>query len=234
MVASIAILWLGVAFVGIAWTLGVHRASQGRMTLGAAILFCSLVGLHLTLALTGIASDFTRFPPPVLPFFLFNIAIAVYISRSRFGDALVSRLSFSALIGFHSFRILAELLLITGLREGLTPPQMTFEGHNFDIVTGVTAIPMACYAAKRVRPGLIASWNVMGVAFLVVIAFVAITSMPVPFRLYEGETSNIWVTTSPYILLPGILVTAAISGHLLIFRKLAGSWRISRNNEDAR
>lgn len=47
--------------------------------------------------------------------------------------------------------------------------------------------------------------------------------MPTPLRLFMNEPSNIWVTGSPYVLLPGVLVVAAITGHLLVFRLLARS-----------
>jgi hypothetical protein len=31
---------------------------------------------------------------------------------------------------------------------------------------------------------------------------------------------NVWVTYPPYVWLPAIMVTAALAGHLLIFRAL--------------
>jgi hypothetical protein len=39
-------------------------------------------------------------------------------------------------------------------------------------------------------------------------------------RVFMNEPANTWITRLPYILLPGVLVQAALCGHLLVLRWL--------------
>jgi hypothetical protein len=230
---SALILFLSVMLLGGFLTYGLALAGsrdksltlpeRQKLMIRGGVLFMSVVALDLVVGSSGILLKFDQMPPPFMLFFLTNLAIAFGFAFSPFGTVLARYLSFSALIGFQGFRILAELLLYSGLREGITPVQMTFEGYNFDIVTGVSAILLSLYLRKNpaAHMGLIRAWNFMGVGFLLIIAFVALTSLPVPFRVFMNEPSNIWVGLAPYTLLPGVLVVAAVVGHILVFRKLA-------------
>lgn len=90
-------------------------------------------------------------------------------------------------------------------------------------------VASSCYLAfsrfgtllvKHIPLSALIAWNAMALVFLLVIAFIAITSFPTPLRVFTEEPSNLWVTRLPYTLLPGVLVTAALTGQILIFRKL--------------
>jgi hypothetical protein len=63
---------------------------------------------------------------------------------------------------------------------------------------------------------------VFGLALLINVMTIAILSTPL-FRWYGSDPSrlNTFVTYPPYVWLPAILVTAALAGHLLVWRKLA-------------
>ncbi len=186
--------------------------------------------ISLLAGYSGVLSRFDSFPPPMMVFFVYMIAVSIFLAFSKFGRLLVQHSSISQLIGFQSFRILAELALFIGLKEGLTPIQLTVEGYNFDIITGLSAVVVAYLVRgnnhQSLASALVFAWNTLGLGFLIVIAFIANTSLPTPFRLFMNEPSNIWVTRSPYILLPGILVVFALTGHLLVYRKL----RLMRKN----
>jgi len=47
------------------------------------------------------------------------------------------------------FRVAVEIFLDLGYRAGFVPVQMTLEGRNWDVLTGLTAPPMAWLVAKR-------------------------------------------------------------------------------------
>lgn len=226
------LLVFGAALVGALWfygnTLATRRAvadprARGFRLTAAAGVFALFVLVSLAAGASGVLGRFDRFPPPVAGFLALIVAASFAVAFSRLGDALVDHVPLAGLIGFQAFRVVAEAVLYVGHHEGLAPVQMTFEGYNFDVVTGLTAIPVALLVRGGARRGLAYAWNVMGVAMLVVIAFLAMTSMPTPMRLFAED--NTWVTRAPYSLLPGVLVSAAITGHVLAFRKLrrAGS-----------
>jgi len=111
---------------------------------------------------------------------------------------------------------------------------MTFDGHNFDIVTG--ALALAAYAvlvrmperAARV-PGwprlLVWSVNLVGSALLLAVAVIAVTSSPVPFRQYLNDPPVLLAYHVPYGLIVHVCVFGALLGHVLVYRWLAQSAR---------
>src|SRR5438093_66884 len=69
---------------------------------------------------------------------------------------------------------------------------------------------------------LVTAWNLGGLALLVNIVTVAILSTPL-FRWFGDDKLNTWVTYPPFVWLPAVMVTAALIGHLLVFRWLAST-----------
>ena len=101
------------------------------------------------------------------------------------------------------------------------PAQMSYSGWNFDIVTGIFAIPVALLALRARPPrALITAWNVVGTALLVNIIAIAVASTPT-FAAFGPDRLNTWVADAPYVLLPCVLVPAAVFGHVLVWRKLS-------------
>ena len=104
--------------------------------------------------------------------------------------------------------------------HGVAPPQMSFEGRNFDILTGLTALPAAwAYARFPAYRGRIAlGWNLFGLVLLLNIVTVAILSMPTPWQMLQP--ANTFVTRPPFIWLPALLVPFAYTGHFFALRQL--------------
>ena len=207
----ILMLW-----ISLQWRL----TQDSRQRLAAAVIATLIPAFFLAAGHYGIFADFEKFPPPfmALPFII--LGIALFLAFSSFGERIVKNVTLANLVLFHSFRLLAEAVIFLGVREGIAPVQMSFEGYQFDIVIGVSALVLGVYLRQNPSQKLAYGFNLMGLASLMVILFIAVTSMPTPLRLFMSEPSNIWVTKGPYILLPGVLVTAAFTGHFLIFRKL--------------
>jgi hypothetical protein len=102
---------------------------------------------------------------------------------------------FAALTGFQVFRVPVEWVLFALHRDGVAPVQMSFEGWNFDVLTGLSAPFVAWLAARGVvgRRGLLA-WNCAGLALLANIVGIAVLSTPTPLRAFGtgGERSCPW------------------------------------------
>jgi hypothetical protein len=60
---------------------------------------------------------------------------------------------------------------------------------------------------------------VLGFALLVNVVSVAIASMPL-LRVFGDEQVVTFVTYTPFVWLPAVMVLAALAGHLVIFRAL--------------
>jgi hypothetical protein len=185
------------------------------------------VGLAGWLAVTGIAGwfglvrDFHRLPPPMFGLLLASVVLAVVAAWSAIGTRLLAKAGIAWLIGMQAFRIPVEMFLDWGHRVDLVPIQMTFEGRNWDMVSGVSAAAVAWLASRKQAPRwLILVWNCVGAALLLNIVVIAILSMPTPLRRFHNEPANTFIAYFPYIWLPAFLVQLALFGHLLVFRWL--------------
>lgn len=99
---------------------------------------------------------------------------------------------------------------------------MTYEGRNFDIMTGVLAIPVGYLLAHKqpYSAKLAVAFNIAGIILLLNILVIAVLSMPTSIRHFMNEPANTMVAQFPFILLPGILVPLAYALHIFSLRQL--------------
>jgi len=139
------------------------------------------------------------------------------------GTRLVRGLPVAVLVGSQVFRFPLELLMHRAYTEGVMPVQMSYSGRNLDILSGVSAGLLGLALARGPVPRwLVTAWNLGGLALLVNIVTVAVISTPL-FRWFGDDKPNTWVTYPPFVWLPAVMVTAALIGHLLVFRWLVSS-----------
>lgn len=185
------------------------------------LMILGWIALTGALAQLNLLNDFSRNNPAIGWLILIALGVSTAVAVSPLCTALVRNASIAWLIGFQSFRIIVEILLHRGYEAGIVPVQMTWSGRNFDILTGVTAIPLAILAARGLLPRWAAIvWNLAGFALLINIMTVSILSTPTVFRMFHNEPANTFIAQFPYIWLPTVLVPAAWVGHLLLFRRL--------------
>jgi hypothetical protein len=196
---------------------GVRR--RRAMRLGAAVLTWLLV--TALSAATGVLRQFDATPPPFAVLALAVGVIGIAVPCSSLGTLLVRGLPLWALVGFQVFRFPLELLMHRAYVEGVMPVQMSYSGQNYDIVSGITGGALGLWLGRRRLPRwVVASWNILGFVLLVNIVTIAIVSTPV-FGWFGNERLNTFVTYPPFVSLPGILVTAALMGHILVWRWLS-------------
>lgn len=214
-IPGLALLVVGLVTIGVARSSGRRVAARFALAVAAWLAFTGALGA------SGFLADFSSRPPHLLVLFLPTLVGTVLLGLSRLGAEL-SSLPIAALVGLQSFRLPLELVMHRAATEGTMPEQMTFTGHNFDIVTGVAAIAVAVLAARGKAPRwLLLGWNLLGSALLLTILVVAVVSLPT-FGLYgrEPHQLNTWVAYFPYVWLPAGLVSAALLGHVLLWRRL--------------
>ncbi|RYC10951.1 hypothetical protein [Ciceribacter ferrooxidans] len=197
--------------------------NQARgMTLRVAIVLAALLALSAAASASGLLANFDATPPYLMLFILPHAVFTLIVgSISPYGRRLALGLPIAALVGFQAFRIPVELLLHELYSEGLAPIQLTYLGRNFDILTGLTAIPVAWLAARGKAPRwLLLAWNWVGLTLLLNVVGTALTSMPGPLRLFINEPSARFIAEFPYIFVPTVFVTTALFGHVLLFHRL--------------
>jgi hypothetical protein len=187
----------------------------------AAFVVASWLVITGAAAASGALASFERTPPPVMAVVALSAVMGTAFALSGAGRLVATTLPVSMLVGFHAFRLPLELLLHRLADEAVLPMQMTYDGMNFDIVTGVSAIAVALWASTGSMPrAVLWLWNAMGLGLLLTIVTIAILSTPMPFRVFLNDPPNTIITTFPYVWLPSVLVQAAWIGHLLVFRRL--------------
>lgn len=215
-----------VALVALALLAGVRKSD--RAAGGRPLFPMAAAGLALWLAYAAQLSLRGKLlpppgggTPPVALLMPPGILLAVLAAVSPLGKRLTA-LPYAALIGFQAFRFPLELLLYAFHAQGRLPVQMTFAGRNFDALTGLSAIIVAWMAARgRAGRGTLLAWNLAGLALLINIVAVAVLSLPAPWRVFRNDPPNELVLRFPYVFIPSLFVTAALAGHLILFRKLA-------------
>jgi len=202
------------------------RSSNRRDTMLAAIATAAWLGATLALAASGRLS-FTSRPPTAGILIAAAVVLAVAVATSRLGSRLATGIPLAALVGVQAFRFPLEVLLHRAYREGLVPVQMSYSGFNFDILTGLSAIVVALYVARRPDAVVVVRvWNAAGIVLLVNILTIAVLSTPTPIRVFHNEPANEWIAHAPWVWLPSVFVAAAIIGHVVVFRRLRYESRV--------
>src|SRR5262249_7389811 len=155
-------------------------------------------------------------PPRPVAVILVPLPFILVFAFSKTGTYILKNTPPQWLVFIQSFRILVEILLWLAYRRSVLPVQMTFEGRNFDVLTGILAIPVGyfCFIKKTWPRSIAVIWNLIGIALLLNILTIAVLSMPTPIRYFMNEPANTIVAQFPFIYLPGVLVVIAYSMHI--------------------
>ena len=219
-------LALSALFVVATWLTGegLAPAARRRRTINAGAGIALWLAAQAAAAQSGWLGRFELRPPPIVIWFASMLLMTLVLAWSSFGRRFADKLPFVALIGFQAFRLPLELVMHRAAVAGIMPNVMSYSGYNFDIVSGITAIPLALWAWRRPLPRwLIALWNVTGQILLIVIAVIAFAATPV-FRAFGDDQLNVWVTEFPYVWI-AVMVAAALFGHVVTMRKLMAERR---------
>ena len=221
-VIPIALMVLLIWAVAAAWRAAGRPAASVRLT-ALATLAISVVWLNVTwsLAQGGVLAQWDRTPPPFMVLVVVMLVLAFAMAFSRVGGRLAEYIPIWALVAVQSFRLPLELAMHRMAERGIMPPQMTYTGRNFDIVTGATAIVVAAWLwSGRGGRSLVLAWNLLGLALLLNVVIVALMSTP-RFARFGPDRLNTWVAFPPFVWLPAVMVLAALAGHLIVFRAIA-------------
>ncbi|OIQ15809.1 MAG: hypothetical protein BM557_10955 [Flavobacterium sp. MedPE-SWcel] len=154
----------------------------------------------------------------IAPVFLFTI-IFMYKNRN---SSVLDKLPTHVPIFYQSFRAFIEVLFYFTFTQGILPKQVTFDGYNYDVLLGISAIFMGFYAMrKNASKKLLIVWNIIGIGIVLFAAFIFITSFYVPSVWGEStEFISQEFNQFPFLLLPTFLMPSAIFVHILSITQL--------------
>jgi uncharacterized membrane protein len=199
-----------------------EKSTQNKIFFGTTFILVIWLGMLTILSINGFFTDFSKLPPRPALAMLIPLPIIFLIAFSKTGTQLLQTVPSHWLIFMQSFRIIVELLLLFAFIAGKLPVQMTFEGRNFDVITGALALPVGYLLSRKksYASKLAIAFNIVGILLLLNILVIAILSMPTSIRYFMNEPSNTLVGQFPFILLPGVLVPIAYTMHIFSLRQL--------------
>lgn len=171
------------------------------------------------LSTTGVLDDFSLPPRAGLLIVLPAIVSIVVVTGRPSFQPLLRNIPCYLPIFLQSFRIIVELLIYGAYQNGVFPQRATFEGINFDILVGISALPMGWLVFKKmIAPRGILIWNVVSLMVLTVTAFSFIYTYYLTDYLTTGGTLDF--VHFPYILLASVLLPTAIFLHVFSIRQV--------------
>jgi len=189
---------------------------RSRVVRRVVLLLGGWILLQGVLALKGFFADFSRLPPRPGIVMLIPLPVVLWIAFSKKGKELLMHTPPQWILYLQSFRIIVEITLWLCVLYRLLPIQMSFEGRNFDILSGLFAIPAGyyCFVKKSWPSWVVPLYNVGGLLLLLNIVTVAVLSMPTPLQVFHNEPANTLIVKFPCIYLPGFLVPLAYTLHI--------------------
>ena len=208
----------------------------GLTTLVAILLFCRASNHFVTTFLllilwfnvqsfigqSGFYLVTDTIPPRFLLLILPPLILITGLFMTKKGRQYLDGIDIKKLTLLHIVRIPVELVLYWLFVYKAVPQLMTFEGRNFDILSGITA-PLVYYfgfVKKRLGKDVILLWNFICLGLLLNIVANAILSAPFPFQQFAFDQPNIAVLNFPFNLLPALVVPLVFLAHLVTIRQV--------------
>ena len=181
--------------------------------------------LQAVLSLTGFYQDSESVPPRFVLLIGPGILFTIVMFLTKRGKTFIDSLDVKKLTLLHIVRVPVEITLYFVFAAALIPVLMTFEGNNFDIISGLTAplIYYLVFVSKKAGKTTLLIWNFVCLGLLINILTIAILSAQTPFQKLAFDQPNIGVTYFPFIWLPGVIVPIVLFSHLATIRQLLAS-----------
>ena len=154
----------------------------------------------------------------ILPVMLTIISVFTTSAGRRFADSL----PLVNLTWLNTVRVVVELVLYWLFLHKAVPELITFEGRNFDVLSGITA-PFVAYfglAKGKMSRSLLLLWNLVCLGLLANVVFYALLSAPTPLQQFAFDQPNRAIGNFPFSWLPTFVVPIVLFGHLVSIRRL--------------
>ncbi len=174
------------------------------------------------ISLSGFYTVTDNLPPrfALVPIPLFICILLLFFTRK--GQYFLDHLNLKTLTLLHIVRIPVEICLFWLFTYKTIPQLMTFEGRNFDIISGISA-PIIYYfgfVKPSISKTVLLYWNFICLGLLLNIVINAALSAPFPLQQFGFDQPNIAVLYFPYVFLPGCIVPLVLISHLASIRQL--------------
>jgi len=191
-----------------------YRASNNsKIFLSLVLPWIALISF---LGINDFYKEFQSTPPNFIFLIGPPLIFAIVFPFTNAGKKFIHGLSLSRLTILHVLRIPVEITLYYTASVKLIPMLMTFEGYNFDIISGISApvIYYLVFVSQKSNYRLLLVWNFVCLGLLLNILTIALLSAPTVFQQLAFELPNIGVAYFPLVWLPGIIVPIVFFSHI--------------------
>lgn len=151
-----------------------------------------------------------------------TLLLIIFLFITNKGRNFIDNLNLKTLTILHSVRVPVELVLLWLSIYHYVPQIMTFEGKNFDILSGISApiIYYLVFMRSTMKKSILLFWNFFCLGLLFNIIIIAVLSAPFPFQQFGMDQPNIAVLYFPFSWLPTVVVPIVLLSHLASIRQL--------------
>ncbi|WP_245575743.1 hypothetical protein [Hymenobacter norwichensis] len=161
-------------------------------------------------------------PPRLMLALLPPLLTMAALFFTRAGRTYLDNLRLEILTCLHIVRVAVEMVLLGLYVYQAVPHLMTFEGRNWDMLSGLSA-PLVYYAVfqrKWLGTSGLLWWNVACLGLLLNIVVLAVLAVPSLVQQWGFTQPNVAVLHFPYIWLPSCVVPLVLLSHLAAIRQL--------------
>jgi hypothetical protein len=187
-----------------------------------ALLYLLLTWLLLQgiIAYSGFYTSSKEMPPRFILAIVPPLVAIILLIVTPKGQRWVDQLNLHTLTLLHIVRVPVEIVLFWLFVNKAVPEVMTFEGYNFDILSGLTAPIVWYFTRNSSNKSLLLFWNFICLALLINIVTTAILAAPFAFQRIAFDQPNIAVAYFPFIWLPACIVPLVLLSHLVAIRQI--------------
>ena len=192
--------------------------NKNKKTLFVVLALAAAQGV---LAYQGFFLATESIPPRLIFLLIPSVALILYAFNSEKGKAFMDQINSETYTYLHTVRIVVEIVILWLFLEQLMPESMTFEGRNFDVLSGLTAPFIAYFGFRKKTLGrkTLLAWNIICLLLVLQVVITGALSAPSVLQQIEFSQPNIAIFIFPFVWLPGIVVPIVIFGHLIAIRK---------------
>jgi hypothetical protein len=198
----------------------VYRAA--KYSKSVLVIMLLWLAFQAIIGISGFYKQTDGMPPRLVLMLAPPLILTAVLFLTGRGRNFIDNLDLGTLTILHVVRLPVELVLLWLFVNGSVPQLMTFEGRNFDILSGITA-PFIYYfgfVRKSMGRKALLAWNFICLALVLNIVTHGILSVPTRFQALAFEQPNVGLLYFPFCWLPSFVVPVVLFAHLTAVRKL--------------
>ncbi len=211
-------VWTFISFLLIFLIL--HYSKQRKRYFRGYLLFFALwLTYIMALQQSTVLEDFNL--PPRIPLLVVVpaiVCILILTGQKKFREVVESTPLYVP-VYLQSFRIIVEVLIYGAYLNGIFPKRATFEGMNFDVLVGLSALIIG-YLVQRKKlnhKGLFI-WNIVSLMVLSVTVYSFISTYY--YTDYSNTVGHMDFVQVPYLFLASVLLPIALFLHVFSLRQI--------------